>query len=104
MLSLAKCKVLCRLGLFLWGGGGGGAWVKEEVEVWGSAGTKGKSGQVLRVSVGAGHDRSSVRIAATRREPREASSRHGTQDGDVLVARPHRGSAVHGKASQAQRK
>lgn len=35
----------------------------------GSAGTKGKSDQVHLVSVGAGHDRSSARIAATRREP-----------------------------------
>lgn len=78
--------------------------MKEEVEVWGSAGTKEKSGQVLQVSVGAGHDRSSVRIAATRREQREPSSRHGTQDGNVLVVRPQRGTAVHGKASQTQRK
>lgn len=77
-----------------------------EVEVGGSAGTKGRSGQMLRASVGAGHDRSSVRIAATRREPSEASSRHGTQDGDLLaaVARPpRRGGAVHGEASQTQR-
>lgn len=34
----------------------------------GSAGTKVESAQVHRVSVGAGHDRSSVQIGATRRE------------------------------------
>lgn len=91
--------------------GRGGARVRRvkeevEVEVGGPAGTKGRSGQMLRASVGAGHDRSSVRIAATRREPSEASSRHGTQDGDLLaaVARPpRRGGAVHGEASQTQR-
>lgn len=62
------------LGRVLKGGVGGGCRVKEEVE--GSAGTKGRTGQVLRVSVGAGHDRSSSEwITATRREPTEAPER-----------------------------
>lgn len=61
---------------------------------------------MLGASVDAGHDRSPVRVAATRREPSEASSRHRTQDGDVLaaVARPRGGSTVHGEPAQMHRK
>lgn len=47
----------------------------------GSAGTKVESGQVHRVSVGAGHDRSSVQIGATRREQTKRGAVKGRRMG-----------------------